>query len=135
MMAQQIVETLLDDVDGSVGAETVTFALDGKPMVIDLSEDNAAKLREVLAPYVAAARGAVGASARPAQSPAARPRRDLTEVREWLTASGYPVKDRGRIPAEWMTAWQSKSPDPPAQPAEEPKSRKAPDAVFQPAAS
>jgi Lsr2 len=133
-MAQQIVVTLVDDVDGSAGAETVAFALDGKLMVIDLSEGNADKLREVFAPYVAAARRAGGASVRPSRSPTAPPRRDLTEVREWLAATGYPVKDRGRIPAEWMTAWESKSPNPPAQPVKKAKSRKAPDAVFQPAA-
>lgn len=41
---------LVDDLDGSDGAETVSFAVDGKTYEIDLSEGNAAKLRDALAP-------------------------------------------------------------------------------------
>jgi Lsr2 len=34
----------------------VTFALDGRRYTLDLSKDNAARLRETLAPFVAVAR-------------------------------------------------------------------------------
>ncbi len=55
-MARRIVETLTDDVDGSLAAETVTFGLDGLSYEIDLKEENAADLRHILAPYISVAR-------------------------------------------------------------------------------
>ena len=45
-----------DSVDGSEASEAVTFALDGRRYILDLSKDNAARLREALAPFVAVAR-------------------------------------------------------------------------------
>ena len=45
-----------DSVDGSETSETMTFALDGRRFTLDLSKDNAARLREALAPFVAVAR-------------------------------------------------------------------------------
>ncbi len=45
-MAQRIVVQKTDDIDGSAAPETVTFALDGTTYEIDLSEANAAPLRE-----------------------------------------------------------------------------------------
>ncbi|MGX5359087.1 histone-like nucleoid-structuring protein Lsr2 [Kocuria sp. KH4] len=47
---------LEDDLDGGPAEHTVTFALDRKDYEIDLSDDNAQKLREVLHPYAAASR-------------------------------------------------------------------------------
>jgi len=55
---------LVDDIDGGEADETVAFDLDGKNYEIDLSENHAAKLREVLAPYAAAA----GASPHPSSA-------------------------------------------------------------------
>ena len=54
-MAQQVSVTLVDDLDGSEAAETVSFGLDGRAYEIDLSVDNAARLRDAIAPFVAAA--------------------------------------------------------------------------------
>lgn len=51
-MAQRVVVTLSDDIDGSEAAETIAFGLDGKSYEIDLNEANAKKLRKALAPYV-----------------------------------------------------------------------------------
>jgi hypothetical protein len=45
-----------DSVDGSEASEAVTFALDGRRYTLDLSKDNAARLREALAPFIAVAR-------------------------------------------------------------------------------
>src|SRR4051812_41204704 len=50
LMAQRVEVVLIDDVDGGEAAETVAFALDGANYEIDLSEENAAKLRDGLAP-------------------------------------------------------------------------------------
>ena len=55
-MAQRVHIVLTDDLDGSDAAESVAFGLDGNTYEIDLSTDNAAKLREYLQPYVAVGR-------------------------------------------------------------------------------
>ena len=55
-MAQRVVVTLSDDIDGGEAAETVAFGLDGKSYEIDLNPANAKKLRKALAPYVEAGR-------------------------------------------------------------------------------
>jgi hypothetical protein len=49
---------LVDDIDGSKAAETVSFGLDRRMYELDLSEKNAGKLRDALAPFVASARRA-----------------------------------------------------------------------------
>jgi hypothetical protein len=44
--------SLVDDVDGSVASSTVGFSLDGKTYELDLSDKNAKKLRDAVAPFV-----------------------------------------------------------------------------------
>ena len=115
-MARQMLERLVDDLDGSQGDETIEFSLDGKNLVIDLSEGNARRLREVLAPFVAAARRAGGAPRRRQVSTgiaAQRPRDDTAGIRRWLAENGYPVKERGRISAAWRADYEAKSPNAP----------------------
>ena len=94
-MAQRVVVTLSDDLDGGAAAETVHFGVDGKSYEIDLSTENAEKLREVLAPYVAVGRrqSRSGKSFRRtalAPAPAA--------VRAWAQSHGMDLPARGRIP-------------------------------------
>ena len=55
-MARKVQVLLEDDIDGTPGAETVLFSLDGKSYEIDLSEKNAEKLREAFAPWIGAGR-------------------------------------------------------------------------------
>jgi hypothetical protein len=103
---------------GSEAVESLTFEVDSREYEIDLSEENAAKLREALAPFVEAARRAGGASSARRRQSAASPKRsrgDLAEVRAWLGEHGYPVKARGRIPEAWVADYDSKSPNPPQQ--------------------
>jgi hypothetical protein len=57
-MATKVITTLIDDIDGGEADETVSFGIDGVGYEIDLTGANAAVLREVLAPYIAAARKA-----------------------------------------------------------------------------
>jgi hypothetical protein len=65
--------SLVDDIDGTEAKDTITFGLDGAAYEIDLNADHAAGLRDVLAPYVGAARRANGAPVRrPGRSPAGR---------------------------------------------------------------
>ena len=55
-VAREVIEKLIDDLDGGDAAETVTFGLDGATYEIDLSKKNAAAFRKSLARYVGAAR-------------------------------------------------------------------------------
>ena len=49
-MAQKVI--LVDDLDGSEGSQTVTYTVHGQEYEIDLSEKNAQKFRDALAPYI-----------------------------------------------------------------------------------
>ena len=49
-MAQQATVRFIDDLDGSDASGTFDFSLDGLQYQIDLSAENAAKLRDALAP-------------------------------------------------------------------------------------
>jgi hypothetical protein len=55
-LIQDRVTRYTDDLDGSEASECVEFALDGREYEINLSDENAARLRAVLAPFAAAAR-------------------------------------------------------------------------------
>lgn len=55
-MARTTVITLVDDVDGTPATETVSFSVDGVAYEIDLSEANARKLRDEIAPWLNAGR-------------------------------------------------------------------------------
>lgn len=59
-MATQTTVMLVDDLDGSEADEQVQFMMDGKTYEIDLSSRNSKKLRDALAPFVAAARRSGG---------------------------------------------------------------------------
>jgi len=109
-VAQLVMTSLIDDCDGSVASQTVSFAVDGKSYEIDLNDRHAEELREVLAPYIAAGRRTGGAPARGKRVPPVGARPDLAAARAWLGAHGYPVKDRGRIPDTWIADFDAKSP-------------------------
>ncbi|MHA6798084.1 histone-like nucleoid-structuring protein Lsr2 [Bounagaea algeriensis] len=110
-MAQKVTVQLVDDMDGGEAAETVEFGLDGVSYQIDLSEDNAAELRDALANYVSYARRA-GGRKKPGPKPSTSSRSKSTgsattadreqnqAIREWARKRGLKVSDRGRIPAD-----------------------------------
>ena len=117
-MAQQVNVKFVDDLDGSDAAGTVAFALDGRAYEIDLSEDNAARLRESLASFVAAGRKSGGASAAAGRrapkmtaSSGARPqpldREQTAAIRAWARQNGHQVSDRGRISKTVVDAFQA----------------------------
>jgi hypothetical protein len=112
-MAQKVVVSLVDDLDGGQAEETVEFGLDGKSYEIDLSSANATKLRDILGDYVAVARRPSGRSrGRTAAPAAARPAIDREQnqaIREWARGQGLKVSDRGRIPSEVIDSYHSKS--------------------------
>ncbi|GAB3677753.1 histone-like nucleoid-structuring protein Lsr2 [Angustibacter aerolatus] len=117
-MAQKVQVILEDDVDGSEGAETVQFALDGVSYEIDLSEANAKRLRDAFAEWVGHARrvssrGGSGQRARRASSgstgsnssASAAAGTDTAAIRQWAKENGHEVSERGRISATVMDAY------------------------------
>jgi len=109
-MAQRVNVVLVDDIDGTDAAETISFAMDGVDYEIDLSEKHAADLRDAVSVYVGHARrtggrrkgrgrsssnsggsGASGASA--------------ADIRAWARENGWEVPERGRVSAEVREAY------------------------------
>src|SRR5690349_17054654 len=113
-MAKRTIHMLVDDIDGGEADETVKFAIDGTQYEIDLSKSNAAKMRDALAPFVAA--GSKVARAGVARVPAVRPRgtasvdRDQNRaIREWAQGKGIAVSDRGRIKQEIVDRYHAEA--------------------------
>ncbi|MET9676710.1 Lsr2 family protein [Streptomyces sp. NPDC006482] len=127
-MAQRVVVTLSDDIDGGEAAETVAFGLDGKMYEIDLNAANAKKLRKALAPYLAAGRkqsasarggsaagsgagfgAGIGSARRPVAESythtALAP--DAAAVRAWAQSNKMDVPARGRIPKRVYEAFRA----------------------------
>jgi hypothetical protein len=118
-LAQKVVVSLVDDLDASEADETVEFGLDGATYEIDLSEANAAALRDRLADYVAHARRSGGRrrTSAPAASSGSRrgsgggggraavDREQNQAIREWARKQGMTVSERGRIPSEVSEAY------------------------------
>ena len=117
-MAKQATVRFIDDLDGSEASGTVDFSLDGRSYQIDLSDENAAKLREALTPFIDAARKAGGRSGGRSRSqrqaaltekPARSSREETQAIREWARQNGHQVSDRGRIPKSVLEAYQAAS--------------------------
>lgn len=111
-MAQRVHISLTDDLlgDDTPADETLSFGLDGATYEIDLSGENAAKLRESLAPFVAAGRKTSGGrrtsgsgrrSSRSSGGPSAN------DVRAWARSQGMEVSDRGRVRDEVKAAYEA----------------------------
>ncbi len=121
-MAQKTIVTFIDDLTGEEAEDitTVEFAFEGVTYEIDLAEDNAAKLRDNLSRYVAAARktsgrrpgvrgtdrsaGRANGNGRAASS--GYNRDTLRAIREWAKQNGHNVSDRGRLPLNVVQAWE-----------------------------
>jgi pyruvate/2-oxoglutarate dehydrogenase complex dihydrolipoamide acyltransferase (E2) component len=120
-MAQRTVVTLVDDLDGGVAEESISFGLDHVDYEIDLSAEHAEALRGALAPYVAAARRTGGrrpARATPAPRPttsrpaagAGRSRTANAEIRAWAAEHGVTLAERGRLPGRVIEAYEAGDP-------------------------
>ncbi|MEU6577693.1 Lsr2 family protein [Streptomyces sp. NPDC046805] len=103
-MAQKVVVTLFDDIDGSEAAETIAFGLDGKSYEIDLNPANAKKLRKALEPYVTAGRKRARSGKTFKQTHVAP---DPAAVRAWAQANKMEVPARGRIPKRVYEAFSA----------------------------
>lgn len=108
-MATKTKVVLVDDLTGVPADTTVKFGLDNTQYEIDLSNENADRLREAFSRYVNAARkvsssgGHRGASAgRPAYMGY-----DPAAVRAWAAGQGIEVSRRGRIRADVVERYRA----------------------------
>ncbi|MGQ7295262.1 histone-like nucleoid-structuring protein Lsr2 [Quadrisphaera sp. KR29] len=109
-MAQTLQVVLVDDLDGGTADQTVSFSLDGVDYEIDLSAQNAARLRDDLAVWVGHARRApAGRRSRASGGRAgdAAAGTDLAAVRAWARENGHTVNERGRVPAAVLDAYRA----------------------------
>jgi hypothetical protein len=104
-MAKTTVVTITDDIDGSEGAETVTFSLAGQSYEIDLSAKNLDEFKKGLQPFIDSGR-------RVGRQSAVRPARGKTSsnssaIRAWAAGQGLAVSERGRIPAAVVAKYEA----------------------------
>ena len=96
-MATKTVVSVVDDIDGSEDAETVSFTYEGATYEIDLARKNRDALSAALSPFIAAARSAGRTRAR---GSAPRAADDAAVVRAWAAENDIHVSERGRIPRQ-----------------------------------
>ena len=113
-MAQQTTVRFIDDLDGSDASGTFDFSLEGRTYQIDLSDENATRLRDALAPYIGVARKAGGSGrgrtsrqTAVADKPTRSSREETAAIRGWARENGHQVSDRGRIPKSVIEAYQA----------------------------
>jgi hypothetical protein len=113
---QERVVGVAEDTSAEVQTQTVTFGLDGQHYAIDVSDERAAELREMLGRYIAAGRRA-GRPSRAASTAPARPGtgqpgpakgQDAAAIRRWARAHGHQVSDRGAIPVKVRQAYDAR---------------------------
>lgn len=102
-MAQRIV--YVDDIDGTEGASSQTFSVNGDTWEIDLTDENAVKLQNALAPFIEHARKTGKAQPPKRASRAGSPNK---AIREWAVANGHDVPARGRIPQVVVDAYNAR---------------------------
>ena len=109
-MAQKVLVQLVDDLDGtsSEDVSTVLFGLDGVSYEIDLSDDNAERLRDTLAEYVESARRTGGRIKRGSKSAhnGSGASHDAGLIRVWANENGFELSGRGRIPSHVVEAYK-----------------------------
>jgi hypothetical protein len=107
-MAQRVNVVLVDDIDNSDAAETVSFAIDGVDYEIDLSEEHAAELREAISLYTGHARRIGGrrkSTRRAAGTSNGGGDASAADIRAWARENGWEVPERGRVSAEVREAF------------------------------
>lgn len=105
-MAQRVQVILIDDVSGGDATESIEFALDGVAYEIDLNDENAARLREELAPWIGQARRSGGRrQTRRRGASSSGPSEDLSKIREWGRENGFKVSSRGRVSQDLRDAY------------------------------
>ena len=110
-MARKTVVEWVDDIDGTAASETVTFTIDGSRYEIDLSEKNAAKLRETMSGWIEAGRRSSHRRSRGSGGGGAKDASESTRARKWAIENGMDVGPRGRLRSEVLDAYRSRTPE------------------------
>ncbi|HSX01917.1 MAG TPA: Lsr2 family protein [Candidatus Saccharimonadia bacterium] len=120
-MAQKITEVRYDDLDGSEGAKTRTFMIDGVTFQIDLTDANYRLLQGELAPFLENAtrirrpgpNRAVSTDrySGPTMTHGAQQRVKNHDIRAWARRNGHTVSRIGRLPADVLAAYYKNHPD------------------------
>lgn len=108
-MAKRVEVFLIDDLDGSEASETVTFGLDGSTYEVDLSSDNAAKLRESLGSFIEVGRKKArkDTKGRTRMSRSSSNPQRAAQIRAWAKETGLEVNERGRIPQSVVEKYEA----------------------------
>lgn len=102
-MAKKTSVEIIDDIDGSPADETLTFSIDGAHYEIDLSSENAEKLRSEIGAWAEKATRVARKKALKVSSTQASAENE--KIRAWARENGYEIGDRGRIRAEIREAY------------------------------
>ena len=94
---QKKVVVLVDDRDGSVAKQTISFAFKGVSYEIDLSDQNAEQFERDMSPWISAARRVGGRLNSRRATPDTEAK--SVRVRRWAREKGIELSDRGRIPS------------------------------------
>lgn len=103
-MAKKTHIELIDDIDGSTADETIAFSIDGAHYEIDLSAENAEKIRAEIGEWAEKGTRVARKKARRASAPSSSSEENA-RIRQWAKDNGYEVGDRGRISAEIRQAY------------------------------
>ncbi|TYC96616.1 Lsr2 family protein [Arthrobacter echini] len=113
-MAQRVQVELVDDLTGEVAQETVRFGVDGTEYEIDLTTENADKLRATLTGYADKGRKAAGRRGQGSKPPASsgsvsgRAKREETQrIRQWALDNGHTTSSRGRVSQSIVDAYNA----------------------------
>lgn len=114
-MLQRVQVDLVDDLTGEVAQETVRFGLDGKAYNIDLTTENATKLRSTLSGYVAKGRKATTSrrnqagqrttSSSASTSTSRSKRGESQQIRQGAQDNGHNPSSRGRVTQSILDAY------------------------------
>jgi hypothetical protein len=108
-MARQVIERLVDDIDGSEATQSVTFGVDGHGYHIDLNDQHANELRAKLSPFLEVARRVRDESGR-GRSGARGHVGDKdrnSAIRQWALDEGVELPSRGRIAGAVQAAYDA----------------------------
>ena len=98
-VATKVVQSLIDDIDGSAAADTVHFSIDSSVFEIDLSEQHATNLRKALEEYTKYARKIKARASNALVEPQV--------VRSWAQTQGVKVSSRGRVAGQVVAQYKA----------------------------
>ena len=105
-MAKKVL--VVDDLDGSEGAETVQLSFNGNTVELDLGPKNVEKIEKFLAPYMDAGRRAKTTVVKKSKNSPPEKKAQLDAIRNWARKNGWPdLSNLGRIPQDVEDAFHA----------------------------